>query len=62
MADLRNIPVRVCGLHNYRSPGRGLHTAKRAAQLQELWERTFRAMGAPEVNLFSSCDTGFAAL
>jgi hypothetical protein len=61
MADLRETPLRACGLHSHRSPGRGLHTAKRAAQLQELWERTFRAMGAPEVNLFSSCDAGFAA-
>jgi hypothetical protein len=62
LPDLRDISsVRVCGLHIHRSPGRGLHTARRAAQLQELWQRTFREAGAPEVKLFSSCDTAFAA-
>ena len=62
LSDLRDINVRGCGMHNRRTPGRGSYTATRAAQLQEIWERTFRAMGAPQVKLFSSCDSGFATL
>ena len=62
LSDLRDINVRGCGMHNRRTPGRGSYTATRAAQLQETWERTFREMGAPQVNLFSSCDSGFATL
>jgi hypothetical protein len=62
LSDLRDINVRVCGMHNRRTPGSGSYTATRAAQLQEIWERTFRAMGATQVNLFSSCDSSFATL
>jgi hypothetical protein len=60
LADLRDIPVRVCGMHAHRSPGRESYTARRAAQLQEVWERTFREAGASEVKLFTSCEVGFA--
>jgi len=62
LSDLRDINVRVCGMHNRRTPGGELYTATRAAQLQEIWERTFREMGATQVKLFSSCDAGFATL
>ena len=40
LSDLKGISVRGCGMHNHRTPGRGLYTATRAAQLQEIWERT----------------------
>jgi hypothetical protein len=61
LADLRDVPVLICGIHPHRAPGRGLHTAARAAQLHDLWQAVFQATGAPEVKLFSSCDAGFAA-
>jgi hypothetical protein len=61
LPDLRDFSsVQVCGMHTHRSPGRGLHTARDTAQLQEVWLRTFREAGAPEVKLFTSCDAGFA--
>jgi hypothetical protein len=60
LPDLRDIPVQVCGMHAHRSPGRRPYTAKRAAQLQELWQRTFREAGASELRLFTSCDSAFA--
>jgi hypothetical protein len=61
LADLRDTPVLVCGVHSHRSPGRGLHTARRVAQIHDLWQAVFQAAGAPEVNLFTNCDAGFAA-
>jgi hypothetical protein len=60
LPDLRSIHLRVCGMHSHRSPGRRPYTAKRAAQLQELWQRTFHEAGASELRLFTSCDSAFA--
>jgi hypothetical protein len=63
LPDLRDFSsVLVCGMHNHRSPGRDPYTAKRAAQLQELWQRTFHEAGAPDLKLFTSCDSAFAAV
>ena len=61
LADLRDTPLLICGMHTHRAPGRGLHTAARAAQLHDLWQAVFQASGAPEVKLFSTCETAFAA-
>jgi hypothetical protein len=61
-ADLRDIPVLACGVHTGQSlGGNGPYTAAYATRLRELWERAWQAMGAPEVQLFSACDAGFAA-
>jgi hypothetical protein len=60
LPDLQGIHLRVCGMHAHRSPGRRPYTAKRAAQLQEVWQRTFREAGASEVKLFTSCASVFA--
>jgi hypothetical protein len=60
LPDLRDIHLRVCGMHSHRSPGRESYTAKRAAQLQEVWQRTFREAGASELKLFTSCNSAFA--
>jgi hypothetical protein len=59
LPDLRDIHLRVCGMHSHRSPGRESYTTRRAAQLQEVWERTFHEAGASEVKLFTSCEVGF---
>jgi hypothetical protein len=56
LPDMRDIPVLGCGLHTHRSPGRGSHTARDTTQLQEVWQRTFREAGAPEVKLYTSCE------
>jgi hypothetical protein len=57
-ADLRDIPVLVCGLHTGHF---GTYSAAHATRLHDLWQRAFQSMGAPEVKLFSACDAGFAA-
>ena len=57
-ADLRDIPVLVCGLHTGHF---GTYSTAHATRLHDLWQRAFQMMGAPEVKLFSSCDAGFAA-
>jgi hypothetical protein len=57
-ADLRNIPVVVCGIPTGHF---GQNSASYAARLQELWQRAFQAMGVPNLKWFSNCETAFAA-
>jgi hypothetical protein len=60
--DLRDIPVLACGVHTGQSlGGNGPYTPAYATRLRDLWERALLAMGAPQVRLFSSCDSGFSA-
>jgi hypothetical protein len=60
--DLRDIPVLACGVHTGQSlGGNGPYTAAYAVRLRDLWERALLASGAPQVRLFSSCDSGFSA-
>jgi hypothetical protein len=57
-ADLRNIPVLVCGLHTGQfGPTGGAYTAR----LQDTWQKAFQAMGSPESSFFTLCDTALAA-
>jgi hypothetical protein len=63
VADLRDIPVTVCGVHNRPLPkGQGSPTRTRAVQVRALWEDAFRAMGAGEVTMRTRCDDPFATL
>jgi hypothetical protein len=60
--DLRDMPVLACGVHTGQSPGgNGPYTAAYAVRLRDLWERALLAMGAAQVRLFSSCESGFSA-
>jgi hypothetical protein len=55
---LHDIPVLACGQHTGHY---GAYSATHATRLHDLWQAVFQAMGAPTVQLFSSCDAGFAA-
>jgi hypothetical protein len=61
LPDLQEFGVVACGIHDQRSPGRGLHTATRAAQLHDLWQAVLQAAGAHEFKLFHSCDACLTA-
>ena len=54
LADLKNIPVTVCGVHNQSGPGTASFNAKRAAQLRKTWEATFHSMGVAGVRIYST--------
>jgi hypothetical protein len=61
-ANLGDIPILACGVHTGQAlAGTAPYTAAYAKRLGTLWESVLRAMGAPEVKLFSSCAAGFAA-
>ena len=63
MADLRDIPVTVCGVHNRPLPkGQGAPARTRAVQVQAVWRDAFRAMGAGEVTMRPRCDDPFTIL
>jgi hypothetical protein len=57
-ADLRGIPVLICGLHTGHY---GQNSQAYATRLHDLWQAVLQMMGAPEVKFFSSCDAAFAA-
>jgi hypothetical protein len=57
-ADLRDIPVLVCGLHTGHF---GTFGAASATRLHDLWQAALQMMGAAEIKLFNSCEAAFAA-
>jgi hypothetical protein len=60
--DLRDMQVMACGVHTGQSPGgNGPYTAAYAVRLRDLWEKALLAMGAAQVKLFHSCESGFSA-
>lgn len=59
--DLRDIPVTACGLHNRRGPGARPYDARIAVQTRDAWDGAFRAMGATEIGMFSTCEAAFAS-
>jgi hypothetical protein len=63
IADLRDIPVTVCGVHHRPLPnGQGATTRTRAVQVKAVWTDAFRAMGAGDVTMRARCDDPFATL
>jgi hypothetical protein len=58
LADLRDIPVLVCGLHTGHF---GQNNQAYSTRLHDLWQAAFQSMGAPDVKFFNSCDAAFAA-
>jgi hypothetical protein len=61
LADLQGVPVLACGLHPHRGPSAGPASATLLTQLRATWEGTFRALGAPDVRLLTTCEVAFAS-
>lgn len=61
LADLKGIPVTVCGLHHLRGPGAEHYDAQLSAQTRDTWEGAFRAMGATEIGMFATYEAAFAS-
>lgn len=59
--DLRGIPVLACSLHHQRGPGASPHDAPQATQLRQVWAHAWRAMGAPDVEMFPTCEAALAS-
>jgi hypothetical protein len=55
LADLRGVEVRVCLVHNGRTPDSPSWNAKMSQQRDDAWTAAFEAMGAPGVRLTESC-------
>jgi hypothetical protein len=55
-ANLKEVPVVVCGLHNQRAPGARPFDATLANRVQEAWEGAFHAMGAAQIQMFAACE------
>jgi hypothetical protein len=56
LADLTQVEVRVCGVHDLATRDVPSWTAAQSVRLRDTWRAAFAAMGVPDVKLLERCD------